>query len=556
MIQQSKQKIQYKACTDYSLLLKRIEKAVLHDQKNPSCENILENKKIWIRLEPDQKLKWASLAQIAGIMDTAIEIYKDLTENVPEYHQAWLDYLELLSILDRRREFASVLVRAKKYIDADDLKNCGSVLHTENFINSESSGSPGNIKSRDNNSEFKDITMPFESMIWKRTLMEWYLKLFSGREDIFARQWFDKTEQKSGYVPVRHAMDINDIEDHLHGKKTYGIYLLNSDSMVNLGVIDADIISSFRTGKLSNDKKKIIKREKLYLISRIKEASHSLNLNPVVEFSGYKGYHFWYFFAEPVEAARVKSILKNIADPIDHDLMSFDLEVFPKQDSLTGKGLGNLVKLPLGIHRVTRKLSFFMECSSRDINSQLGFLKKIIPASPKVLNGAAKTQNTENIIIHPKIAGYAKDYPELFSLEQACPPLGGLIASARKKGNMGVREEKILFQTLGFLPRGHTLIHYLMAFGQEYNPHLVDFRLSRLRGSPLGCRRIHSLLGFTGDFCNLDLKGHTYQHPLLHLAEWIKCREKKSHISGKIKNLQDALENMKTAIIQVQKFMG
>jgi hypothetical protein len=38
-----------------------------------------------------------------------------------------------------------------------------------------------------------------------------------------------------------------------------------------------------------------------------------------------------------------------------------------------------------------------------------------------------------------------------------------------------------------------------MAFLPDYNPHLVDFRLSRLRGTPLGCRRIHSLLSFTGE---------------------------------------------------------
>ena len=97
-----------------------------------------------------------------------------------------------------------------------------------------------------------------------------------------------------------------------------------------------DIVAKLRTGKLNAEKQILLKREKSYLFSRIREDSAALGMKPLVEFSGYKGFHFWYSFTEPVEAGKVKSVLKQIADPIARDLTAFGLEVFPNQNSLSG----------------------------------------------------------------------------------------------------------------------------------------------------------------------------------------------------------------------------
>ena len=110
----------------------------------------------------------------------------------------------------------------------------------------------------------------------------------------------------------------------------------------------------------------------------------------------------------------------------------------------------------------------------------------------------------------------------------------------------------MIFQTIGFLPRAKSLLHHLMAFLPDYNPHLVDFRLSSLRGTRLGCRRIHSLLSFTGDICPFDSKAQ-YAHPLLHLGQWKEGLPKKAE---KVENLSSALENLKLAVAQVERFLG
>ena len=97
------------------------------------------------------------------------------------------------------------------------------------------------------------------------------------------------------------------------------------------------------------------------------------------------------------------------------------------------------------------------------------------------------------------------------------------------------------------------LLHHLYAFLPEYNPHWVDFKLSRLRGTPLGCRRIHALLMDAGDFCAFD-RTAAYPHPLLHIGD--KNLGYRGAPSEKIENLNDALDNLRSAMDRVLGFMS
>ena len=155
------------------------------------------------------------------------------------------------------------------------------------------------------------------------------------------------------------------------------------------------------------------------------------------------------------------------------------------------------------------------------------------------------------VFVHPRLKKWADACPELMSLEKLCPPVGQIIAACRGGMQVSFREEKVLLQTVGFLPRASTLIHHLLSRLPDYNPHMVDFKLSRLRGTPLGCRRIHSLLGFEGDFCPFDKKA-PYPHPLLHLDQWNVPPPVKAE---KVKNLSEALENLKAAISRTEAFL-
>ena len=521
---------------DFTLFLSRIENEIIKGKNLPACIKALTREDIWTRLEGDDQLKWARLAQMAGEVNTALQVLKHINHAQPDRVDAWTDRLDLLAILDRREELAKVLAESRPNLGQE---RCAVWLALNKPVQ---------------NWDDKDVeaaVAPFDRLQHRQRVIGYYLELFSGREDCFARQWVNKQEGKQGYVPERRPMEPEDVEAHLSGLKTYGIYLLKSDATVRVAVIDADIVKKFRSGRLSPEEKRLIKREREYLLSRIKELSNERGLHPLIEFSGGKGFHFWFLFETPLKAGTAKDCLTGITSVLVKDFSAFNLEVFPKQGQLTGKGMGNLVKLPLGIHRLTGKRSRFIECNDRSTEAQLDFLERVQPVKSADIRMLQHTAREKKLLVHPRLRKWAEDWPELQKLETLCPPLGQVIASCRQGRDMSAREEKILFQTIGFLSRSKLLLHRLMMSVSDYNPHLVDFKLSRLRGTPLGCKRIHSLLSFTGDMCILE-GGETYAHPLLHLNAWEKGNLQKAE---KVENLQSALANLKLAVSQVQRFI-
>lgn len=266
---------------DFSMLISGLEDRIIQQKDQPNTQATLKNDRIWKTLDINQQLKWANLAQMAGELETACRVLTHIQHTSPETGEAWQHYLELLSILDRKEEIAQILARSEKYVD-------------QTLYNHWMSSFGGSGRS-DSEEDVQSALLPFERLRYRRHSINTYLDLFSGREDCFARQWVDKPSQKQGYVPVRRSLEPQDLEDHFKGHKTYGIYLLKSEGSVKTAVIDVDLNKAFREKKLASDQKNLIQRELHFSIDRISELSEQAGLQPLIEFSGGKGYHFWYF---------------------------------------------------------------------------------------------------------------------------------------------------------------------------------------------------------------------------------------------------------------------
>ena len=522
--------------TDYALLIARMKKIIFKGQINETHYQTLANKNIWANLTPEQALEWARLIQITGKTDLALEALNWINEHYPDFMAAWQEHFHYLIMLEKRD--SAIELRAKALLKHPELADKLPLSIAQSAENTE---------------QENGIEAPFEEEKNKTALLKLYFSLFQGRENCFARQWADKKEKKQGYVPVRRPMTIEDIQEHLKGFKTYGIYLLRSDNTVKLAVIDVDITPEFRQKqKLTAQDKDILRRERNYLLTRIPELSQKAGFKPLIEFSGGKGYHFWYFFREPVPASTARRLLNPIVLQLNKDISVFHLELFPKQDKLQGKGFGNLVKLPLGIHRVSGRQSYFLDQPNKDVWQQLEVLKKVQPVSLQEIENKLPPSGEQNIIIHPKHKEWADKYPELALLSERCAALGQIIATCRQSKEISLRAEKILFGTIGFLKRRKTLLHYLFQHLPEYNPHLVDYKLSRLRGTPLGCKKIHTLLAMNIDYCDFE-QNYSYAHPLLHCPQYTP--EDNMVRSEKIDNLTQALEQLKVSIEIVKRFL-
>lgn len=520
---------------DLKLVIKRIQGEVLAGEEPAKLRAVLAQASLMAGAAIEDRLELARLAQAAGEIEAALRTLEGLTRDHPALAGPWQALLDLLAILGDRGRLAAALGGAR-----------GAIGEEEYRRRVQEAGRPPGAPA-----DAGAVTAPFENLRSRQEALSRYMGLFSGREDCFARQWANRAEGKSGYVPERRPFGQAELEEHLAGRKTYGIYLLRSDARVHTAVLDADLAARFRQPKLAADDKRAVLRERHFMTRRIVEVSGQAGARPLVEFSGGKGLHFWYFFDPPVAAGEARRFLDRVRAAVANDLQAFDIEVFPKQDALSGKGLGNLVKLPLGLHRLTGKPSFFIECADRSHEAQLAFLSGVKPVETGKMEAFLGASAPAEVIAHPRVAKWAQEFPELYRLERCCPPIGHLVAACQGGQTLSMREEKVLFQTLGFLPRAKTLLHRLLAGQSEYNPHLVDFKISRLRGKPLGCRRIHSLLAFAGDQCRFDRKDD-YPHPLLHLGPEAGDGGAKAE---KIESLGGALENLKIAIARVERFM-
>lgn len=250
-------------------------------------------------------------------------------------------------------------------------------------------------------------------------------KLFIARPDVkayqagpgpYVGQYFTHirgTRENPTYLPWNRAA----ITEHLSGQATYGHYLLSKDNKAKLFAFDIDIdklaslpgypmpdgpddadavdwASSFsvRDGRAAwldrsdpaRDYIKTSMRSLAHVIQRVIE--DELAIPTAVAYTGAKGLHV-YGFTGLMPAAEVRQAAMLVIEGLKeirpergkmmykwegHDLGNglrymqdheiFTIEVFPKQDELSGEGgFGNLMRLPLGKNQKSKDPTFFVK---------------------------------------------------------------------------------------------------------------------------------------------------------------------------------------------------
>ena len=198
-----------------------------------------------------------------------------------------------------------------------------------------------------------------------------FYSLFKGREDVFAIRW--EKGSKSGYMPAyfydpyRYKAHVlkggtfqtfteksylpltgEQITKHLNGKQHIGLYPLLTDNTSWF------IAADFDKENWAEECRGFLKVCDAKGIPAYLERSRSG-----------KGGHVWIFFEHPYPANKsrktILSLLREagILSAFDK-ATSFD-RLFPNQDALSGKGLGNLIALPLHGPSVEQGNSCFID---------------------------------------------------------------------------------------------------------------------------------------------------------------------------------------------------
>lgn len=232
--------------------------------------------------------------------------------------------------------------------------------------------------------------------------LEIFKSLFKGRVDVFAIRW--ERDGKSGYMPAyvlnwdqykihkskggtlknfknKEYAPLTDkrILNHLEGKEIVGVYPLLQDN--TSWFIAADFDQSTSKSKLWIDECRAFMLEC---------EKHNLPVYLERSRSG-RGGHVWMFFEEPYPAFKSRQLFihflksSGVISEVDKN-SNFD-RLFPNQDGHSGKGLGNLIALPLQKKAMENGNACFIQAESLSpFSDQWMFLGTIQKVRNKILD--------------------------------------------------------------------------------------------------------------------------------------------------------------------------
>ncbi len=239
-----------------------------------------------------------------------------------------------------------------------------------------------------------------------------FRSFFKGRDDVFAIRW--EKGGKSGYMPAyhfdpyfyrRHKMGggtfqnyqdktylpLSDaqIAKHLNGEQLVGIYPLLQDNTSWFLAADfdeenwAEECRAFLKTCADNDVPAYLERSR----------------------SG-QGGHVWFFFDQPYPAVRSRKVFILLLEQagvfsVFDKISSFD-RLFPNQDFLSGKGLGNLIALPFYKPSLENSNSCFIDPDTLlPFADQWTFLKNIRQVRTEKLDTLYRSLQKASVVSAP-----------------------------------------------------------------------------------------------------------------------------------------------------------
>ncbi len=338
-----------------------------------------------------------------------------------------------------------------------------------------------------------------------------FLDLFRGNPNAFAHAY--QSENRYGYAPVHRPISPSDIITHLLGKETLGVYPLHHDQAA-FSCLDLDLdratleeYAKTKPGQLSVYQDTLLQHTRA-----IQKILQELGIEPLLEESGYKGYHLWVFAQNFIPAILLSEFWKKILTYTGPAPAKMQREIFPRETISDGR-LGSLIKLPLGIHPHSGRRSMFLDKAGAIITNPQNLLQNAFKASESILQA----------IVTGKKAPASLPSTDIEKMIHGCNVVKYLHDQAIQEHILGHFARCILLYTIGQLGEdGEKYLHYLLKHCKNYNYNITQKYIATKHASPMGCRRIQEIMGESLNeieccctFPNLPSGG--YASPMLHV---------------------------------------
>lgn len=523
-------------------------KELIKKQNLEDAINIVKTRQTIEIHDSQTHLEWVKVCEELNLIDELIlelnlalrdtpdniEIYKKLAEvylddaNFNKALKTWQKITEVQPDNIYAYKQAGTILEDMKRIDE------AKELYTKAYENTKNELFKNFIKkfdlaeSQEEQKEDKAGLIPTEDQLVRFTT------LFSSREGVYPRQWASPTGE-SGYTPIKEPLTLQVAKNHILGNHTIGIYQLRMDNTVSFIAFDIDVAKFHIAKAITNEK----------LWQKAVENTHKLacqfvdigaaNEIPVyIEDSGFKGRHCWIFFENPLQAKVAKKFALLFLNQIKNEFSEIHIEVFPKQTFVTPDGFGNLIKLPLGIHRKTGKRSIFIKPDNEPYRNQLKFLDEIKQISKaSVYNFIQKFQPQEkedissgqpqglSLQVSPTLI---EEYDierdrEVQYILLKCPVLHTIADKINEQNEISNEERIVLTHTLGYLEKGVEAVNALLKRCINANPSF--FLKSKFAGNPISCAKIRARIpDVTSKIscnCQFPPSFNMYPTPLIHV---------------------------------------
>jgi hypothetical protein len=373
-----------------------------------------------------------------------------------------------------------------------------------------------------------------------------FVHTFAGRENVHARQWWNERGE-GGYTPVREPLTVRHARNHLLGTETLGVYPIRLDDTVTFLALDFDVNKKAleRAGRSMAEVRRL-KAEVAAESNRWRDFLAERGVRTLEEDSGYKGRHLWVLLKVPQPASIARAFGLALAAVRPVKTADLHVEFFPKQEK-AGAGLGNLIKLPLGIHRRTgRRCPFLLEDGTPDPRPHETLrahprldeatLHRAILELRKRAGSAATIRNSipaaEEPVESRRGQASVKRVPEegrsreVERILRGCAVLRALRDRASERRRLSYDERVVLVHALGHSREGAEEVNRLFRGCVDSSANSI--LETPLSGYPVSCAKIRKRLPSLTDslpcHCFFAYVLDEYPNPRLHLRDAIENR--------------------------------
>jgi hypothetical protein len=222
--------------------------------------------------------------------------------------------------------------------------------------------------------------------------------------------------------------------------------------------------------------------------------------------------HAWFFFRPRRAAKAVRAVLAQVLVAAGSPPTDVKVELFPKQERVGPRGLSSLVKLPLGIHRVTGRrcgllddalrplppavaLAQLRACPDQVVDALVGRRLLALPAPElSATEALPEAPGSRRVPLPEALRAIAPGREERDAADKvlaACSALRGIVSTAYQKRRLEPEEARAITYTLGLLGSDPRTARDVLAVGGASMRELD--RLARGLPSPAGCSRLQKL---------------------------------------------------------------